>query len=437
MKIFLAFIRNTVIVSPKPLLSMSTLRNIMSVKRFLKKILCILTYNHPITYALFLTIFSIPVIQNSYCQEKNKMAKTTETVQQKDTPISFTPVLDKNGNIYIASYDGKLSAIDHNGNTKWYIQLADKINNGVIISSNDILYFSSEKTLYAMGLNGALKWIFNAENTIDLPPVIDNHGNIYIVTKKDDYLYTISPNGSMHWKVHINGGISSPPSVTADDSIYITTQDNILYAINTDGSLRWRRKIFSKQEEPFSMTKTANNISPNPPPQSKIMPINEAKEQNTAQLISVSAVTPEETQFFSKETNKLTTTSFEASIQNGTAPLTVKFSDTSTGKIIYRLWDFGDGSLTSSEEYPVHTYSKPGNYNIRLIIKRTDCTSTIIKQCYIIVTNTSSSNSMEITPGLSGENDEATPISVSISKKHNDTELYDSKSLLSIANSKN
>lgn len=340
----------------------------MSVKRFLKKILCILTYDRPITYALFLTIFSIFVIQKSYCQEKNKIAKTTETVQQKDTPISFTPVLDKNGNIYIISHDGKLSAIDHNVNTKWYIQLADKINNGVIISSDDTLYFSSEKTLYAMGSNGALKWIFNAENTTDLPSVIDNHVNVYIIIKKGDFLSAISPNGSTQWKVRINGDISSPPSVTADGSIYITTQDNILYAINTDRPLQLRRKIFSKQEEPFSMTKTSNNILPDPPPQSKTKPINEIQEQNTQQILSISHVIPEETQSFSKETGKPTTTSFEASIQKGTAPLTVKFSDTSTGKIVYRLWDFEDGSLTSSEQYPIHTYSKPRNITFALLL---------------------------------------------------------------------
>ena len=42
-------------------------------------------------------------------------------------------VIDKSGNIYFASCDGKLSAIDPAGNTKWYIQLADKINTSLAI----------------------------------------------------------------------------------------------------------------------------------------------------------------------------------------------------------------------------------------------------------------------------------------------------------------
>jgi PKD repeat protein len=45
---------------------------------------------------------------------------------------------------------------------------------------------------------------------IDFPPVLDNHGNFYIVTKKDDFLYAVKPDGSLYWKVHINGHISTP-----------------------------------------------------------------------------------------------------------------------------------------------------------------------------------------------------------------------------------
>lgn len=409
----------------------------MGVRHFFKKMLRTLSHEHLIIYALLITILSVFVAQRSYSQEKNESVETSDAVQQKGTTFSYTPVLDKDGNIYIASCDGKLSAIDQNGDTKWYIQLADKINFGIIISPDDTLYFSSEETLYAISSNGVLKWIFNAENTIDPPSVLGNQGNIYIVTKKDDFLYAISPSGSMHWKVHINGDISSPPSVTADGSIYITTQDNMLYAINADGLLRWRRKIFSKKEEALSLTKTASSVVSDSLSQSKIKPIFEEQEQTTSQALKSSHVISEEAPSFSKENNKPLTTSFIASTQKGTVPLTVKFSDTSTGKIINRLWDFGDGSLISSEQYPVHTYSKPGNYNIRLIIKRTDCISTLIKQDYITVTKTSAANNREIMTDIQRKNNNTMPTLPLILNKYNDTNLSNNETILSIANAKN
>jgi PKD repeat protein len=56
---------------------------------------------------------------------------------------------------------------------------------------------------------------------------------------------------------------------------------------------------------------------------------------------------------------------FEGSPRAGYTPLTVTFTDTSTGTFTSRLWDFGDG-ITSSEENPVHTYTSPGNFTVNL-----------------------------------------------------------------------
>lgn len=58
--------------------------------------------------------------------------------------------------------------------------------------------------------------------------------------------------------------------------------------------------------------------------------------------------------------------SFMASPQSGDAPLTVYFSDQSTGNPTSWFWDFGDG-FYSYTQYPVHTYSTPGIYSVSLL----------------------------------------------------------------------
>ncbi len=57
---------------------------------------------------------------------------------------------------------------------------------------------------------------------------------------------------------------------------------------------------------------------------------------------------------------------FTADVQQGPAPLTVHFTDTSTvpGATAW-AWDFGDGT-TSTEQHPVHTYDANGRYDVRL-----------------------------------------------------------------------
>jgi len=56
---------------------------------------------------------------------------------------------------------------------------------------------------------------------------------------------------------------------------------------------------------------------------------------------------------------------FSASVTAGTAPLTVRFTDTSTGEVTAWSWEFGDGAV-STEQNPIHTYTTAGVYTVRL-----------------------------------------------------------------------
>ena len=56
---------------------------------------------------------------------------------------------------------------------------------------------------------------------------------------------------------------------------------------------------------------------------------------------------------------------FSASVYSGLAPLSVSFTDQSTGNPDEWLWDFGDGA-TAAEPNPEHVYSSPGVYSVSL-----------------------------------------------------------------------
>jgi parallel beta-helix repeat protein len=82
---------------------------------------------------------------------------------------------------------------------------------------------------------------------------------------------------------------------------------------------------------------------------------------------------------------------FSASPLNGTAPLTVRFTDTSSGSPTSWLWDFGDSVTTNTTlQDPVHQYSSAGWYTVRLTVTNTTTgTNTTIKRNYIAVTTRS------------------------------------------------
>ncbi|HOS82930.1 MAG TPA: PKD domain-containing protein [Methanolinea sp.] len=83
----------------------------------------------------------------------------------------------------------------------------------------------------------------------------------------------------------------------------------------------------------------------------------------------------------------LPTANFVASPLTGITPLTVQFTDTSTGGPTTWLWDFGDGT-TSTLQSPTHTFTSPRKYTVSLTVSNAKGVNAKIEPDYIYVRNT-------------------------------------------------
>jgi PKD repeat protein len=83
------------------------------------------------------------------------------------------------------------------------------------------------------------------------------------------------------------------------------------------------------------------------------------------------------------------TADFTGSPTSGPAPLTVNFTDNSTGydRPLTYVWDFdNDGTTDSTEQNPLHTYLDIGTYSVKLTVTDSDNSSnSILKTDYITV----------------------------------------------------
>jgi PKD repeat protein len=83
---------------------------------------------------------------------------------------------------------------------------------------------------------------------------------------------------------------------------------------------------------------------------------------------------------------KLPTADFKADVTNGTVPLSVNFTDQSTGSISSYSWDFdNDGTVDSTEQNPIHIYNAAGNYTVNLTVSNADGSDSEVKTDYIVV----------------------------------------------------
>jgi PKD repeat protein len=68
----------------------------------------------------------------------------------------------------------------------------------------------------------------------------------------------------------------------------------------------------------------------------------------------------------------------------GFAPLSVQFSDASTGSPTSWLWDFGDGTTSNEKNPPIHIYNKPDIYLVTLTVTNSAGSNTTVPK-YIVV----------------------------------------------------
>jgi len=99
-----------------------------------------------------------------------------------------------------------------------------------------------------------------------------------------------------------------------------------------------------------------------------------------------SATPPSATAFFAEYANVPPTADFSASPTSGPDPLTVQFTDLSTGGPTSWLWNFGDG-YTSTAQNPAHIYLYPGQYSVSLTAQNAYGYDEIAKPYYITVTS--------------------------------------------------
>lgn len=96
------------------------------------------------------------------------------------------------------------------------------------------------------------------------------------------------------------------------------------------------------------------------------------------------------------------TANFTATPLSGNAPLTVVFTDTSTGSPTGWSWDFAnDGVYDSTEQNPTHIYSGVGTYSVKLRATNAQGSDTETKSAYITV----------VAPGLPVVDFTGTPLS--------------------------
>ena len=166
--------------------------------------------------------------------------------------------------------------------------------------------------------------------------------------------------------------------LTDDNGNLIAVSSPVQGTISTDGSV-----------SPVPVTSQV----PSPVPTASQEPVNPAVPMVTPTQAQAPQ-TPDEPSAPEPEIKPVPTVKadFYSDVVSGTAPITISFTDNSTGYPDRFLWDFGDKSSdsTSVVQNPQHTYRIPGIFSVTLSASNGQYHDTVVKENFISVRNLSS-----------------------------------------------
>lgn len=207
--------------------------------------------------------------------------------------------------------------------------------------------------------NGGITWTNQISGTVsDLNSVYFTDGNTgTAVGSNGTILRTI--NGGTVWKIQSSGTTNSLYSVRFTDTnngIVVGASGIILRT--TDGGTTWLNQS-------SGTSKSLNAVG--------------FIDANTGWVVGNDG-----TILKYSESSSDVNIEFSANKTSGTVPLTVQFSDLTTGSPTSWKWFFGDGD-TSVAQHPIHTYFTPGVYDVSLAAANNTSSKVLFKTKYITV----------------------------------------------------
>lgn len=158
--------------------------------------------------------------------------------------FSAEPVL-AGDQLIVGDYGKLLTSLNVlDGKEKWQFSGAkSRYVDSPLVVNDMILAPNADYNLYALDLQGNLKWTFTAGHALWTRPASD--GKIVYVASLDHYLYALDlATGSLVWKTDLGASLVSRPVLSEDGAfIFQANIDGTMAALSSsDGSKVWEQK---------------------------------------------------------------------------------------------------------------------------------------------------------------------------------------------------
>lgn len=170
-----------------------------------------------------------------------------------DNLVYASPAVAADGTIYIGSSDGQLYALAPSGSLKWEYEVGGELDSSPAIDGDGNVYVGSDAGLVVcLNPAGAELWTWEVPTELDAvardfgvlgSPMLTAEGDV-IVGCQNHYVYSLDAvTGTERWKYETGAIVESSLVEGMGRTCILGGRDGYLYSLSWDGVLNWR--VFS------------------------------------------------------------------------------------------------------------------------------------------------------------------------------------------------
>ena len=167
------------------------------------------------------------------------------------------PAIDQGGNIIVGVEDGRILAIESDGDLEWtfsvssspYADGSSRVRGPALLDSGYccIMLGADDGEVYQVSGSGSARGVRRARGAVTAAPARGPNGTVFWASHGRG-LFNAEASAGDRWRYSLDGRVFAGPAIGPDGTAYVGTSKGNLYAINAEGELRWKTALSPGKE---------------------------------------------------------------------------------------------------------------------------------------------------------------------------------------------
>jgi outer membrane protein assembly factor BamB len=143
--------------------------------------------------------------------------------------------VDSDGDIYFTSTDGNLYALYSSGAEKWRQHTGGATGSSPVLDKNGEIYLAANQFDIGVSRDGKELWEYGAADLIDASPAVAANGTIYFSQPWRSFI-ALTPDGKLQWEFLEDARINSSPVIGGDGTVYFNFGRDLIALVSTNAA---------------------------------------------------------------------------------------------------------------------------------------------------------------------------------------------------------